>query len=605
MLAYILKYFYKVSNYLQSPLLYFVFRIVQPFYSCIFGLIFINIYFAVHLSLQPYAVKVILDAISINPSLSKILLPILFYVVLMLILQFFQRLYDYLNLKFYPKVKANIISEVADKISRCPYGFFQDQLAGSISNKIKDMSRGITEIIFILWDRGFSNILALCIASFVLAKIHILLTCIFLTWALLFIIISCVIAPKVRFLAHKFSESNSFVSGKIVDRFSNILNVQLFSTFSHEQFLLKQGLTLAINKEQKLRLYLIRITLIQGVCTIGMVCGCLFLLAYHVNSKNITVGDFGLVLTLILSFSDMIFRFSIEILHISEAYGLVNQGLKLLEFYKPEKTECQNLKITEGAIKFHNVHFQYPNSKILFKNLSTVIRAGQKVGIVGSSGSGKSTFLNLILRLFEVNNGQILIDEQDIKNISVQSLHQAIALIPQDPILFHRSLMDNIRYSCLTASDEEVFEAAKRAQAHEFISTLKEGYNTIVGERGIKLSGGQKQRISIARAILMNPPILLLDEATSALDSVTENLVRGSLYELMKGKTTIVVAHRVHTLLNMDRILVFHQGSIVETGTHNELLSKKGNYKMLWDGQKNGFIQNNRKIFVRSIPSVI
>lgn len=209
----------------------------------------------------------------------------------------------------------------------------------------------------------------------------------------------------------------------------------------------------------------------------------------------------------------------------------------------------------------------------------------QKIGLVGYSGSGKSTFVNLIMRLFDIRKGEILINGQNIQYVTKNSLRQNIAFISQDPILFHRSLMENIRYGNLEANDQEVIKAAKKAHAHQFILGSPEGYNTLVGERGIKLSGGQRQRIAIARAILKNAPILILDEATSNLDSVTEALIQQSLKELMRNKTVIVIAHRLSTLLKLDRILVFEDGKIIEDGTHKDLIKRAGLYATLWDLQ--------------------
>jgi ATP-binding cassette subfamily B protein len=248
------------------------------------------------------------------------------------------------------------------------------------------------------------------------------------------------------------------------------------------------------------------------------------------------------------------------------------------------------LHCTTGHITFDKVKFHYKDTKPLFENKSIEIEAGQKVGLVGYSGGGKSTFVHLILRLYDVTHGSILIDGQDIKSVSQDSLRENIAMIPQDPSLFHRSLRENIRYGRIDATDEEVMEAAKKAHAHEFIEKLPQGYDALVGERGVKLSGGQRQRIAIARAILKNAPILIMDEATSQLDSLTEALIQESLWQLMEHKTTLVIAHRLSTLLHMDRILVFDQGKIVEDGNHNDLLSKGGLYKNLWNAQVGGFL---------------
>lgn len=252
------------------------------------------------------------------------------------------------------------------------------------------------------------------------------------------------------------------------------------------------------------------------------------------------------------------------------------------------------MNCTRGKIVFDRVKFHYKGTEPLFRDKSVEIAAGQKVGLVGYSGGGKTTFANLILRLYNVTGGAILIDGQDIREVTQDSLRENIAMIPQDTSLFHRSLTENIRYGRINATDDEVIEAAKKAHAHEFISRLPQGYDSLVGERGIKLSGGQRQRIAIARAILKNAPILILDEATSQLDSVTENLIQESLRELMQNKTAIVIAHRLSTLLYMDRILVFDKGRIVADGSHDELLARGRLYKNLWNAQVGGFLPDRK-----------
>jgi ATP-binding cassette subfamily B protein len=259
-----------------------------------------------------------------------------------------------------------------------------------------------------------------------------------------------------------------------------------------------------------------------------------------------------------------------------------------------DKPNATILNCTHGKIRFDKIKFHYKGTAPLFQNKSIEIKAGQKVGLVGYSGGGKSTFVNLILRLYDITDGAILIDGQDIRDVTQDSLRTSIALIPQDPSLFHRSLMENIRYGRIDATDEEVILAAKKAHAHEFIEKLSQSYDSLVGERGVKLSGGQRQRIAIARAILKNAPILILDEATSQLDSVTESSIQESLWELMQNKTTLVIAHRLSTLLHMDRIIVFDKGVIVEDGTHAELLTNNGLYRTLWKAQVGGFLPDKK-----------
>jgi ATP-binding cassette subfamily B protein len=246
--------------------------------------------------------------------------------------------------------------------------------------------------------------------------------------------------------------------------------------------------------------------------------------------------------------------------------------------------------IDRGRIEFQHVMFGYTPEQPIFRDLNVVIPAGQRVGLVGFSGSGKSTFVSLILRLYDVQGGRIVIDGTDIRAMTQESLHRQLSLIPQDPNLFHRSLMENIRYGRLDATEEEVIEAARKAHAHDFVTQIKDKYNSLVGERGVKLSGGQRQRIAIARVVVKNAPILILDEATSSLDSITEQAIQETLDEVMKGKTVIVVAHRLSTIAHLDRILVFDQGRVVEDGSHAELLALNGSYQRLWSRQAGGFV---------------
>jgi ATP-binding cassette subfamily B protein len=253
-----------------------------------------------------------------------------------------------------------------------------------------------------------------------------------------------------------------------------------------------------------------------------------------------------------------------------------------------DSPNARDAQIAHGAIEFDAVNFQYPQGAQVFRDLSLFIPAGQRVGLVGLSGSGKSTFVSLVLRLYDPQAGNIRIDGNDLRALTQDALHRQIGVIPQDPTLFHRSLRENIRFGRTEASDHEVELAAKRAHAHEFIAEIAEGYDSQVGERGIKLSGGQRQRIAIARVMLKDAPILILDEATSSLDSITEQKIQDALDDVMQGKTVIVVAHRLSTIAHLDRILVFSNGQIVEDGTHAALLVQRGAYFALWSRQVGG-----------------
>ena len=255
---------------------------------------------------------------------------------------------------------------------------------------------------------------------------------------------------------------------------------------------------------------------------------------------------------------------------------------------------AQPLQVREGRIEFRDVCFAYEPGRPVFENLNVEIQPGQRVGLVGFSGSGKSTFVSLILRNYEPQSGHILIDGQDIVQATQESLHRQVSLIPQDPSLFHRSLKENIAYGRLQASDNEIREASRLAHADGFIEAMPEGYDALVGERGVKLSGGQRQRIAIARVMLKDAPILILDEATSSLDSVTEKTIQENLDRVMGRKTVIAIAHRLSTIAHLDRILVFDQGRIVEDGSHDDLLAKKGFYHQLWAMQAGGFLPDQQ-----------
>lgn len=387
--------------------------------------------------------------------------------------------------------------------------------------------------------------------------------------------------------------------GHIVDIIGNIMSVRLFLGKKRELKLLDNTFSESVQAEQNIDWFFLKAHSLHGGLFIIFQSFCLWMLILGLNNQSITPGDFALVLTLNISITACLWGLSQDFREFTNLVGNVSKALQLTQspIEIENKPNCKGIIIKKGEIVFDNVHFNYKNVEPIFENKFMTIFSGQKVGLVGYSGSGKTTFVNLILRLFEVTSGKILIDGQNINDVTQESLREVISIIPQDPHLFHRSIMENIRYGKMNASDEEVKEAAKLAHAHEFIVELQQGYDSLVGERGVKLSGGQRQRIAIARAVLKNAPILVLDEATSQLDSVAEEYIQERLHKLMEGKTVIVIAHRLSTLLHMDRILVFDKGKIVEDGNHEELLTINSMYKTLWNAQIGGFLPENRKQF--------
>lgn len=493
----------------------------------------------------------------------------------------------------FPKLDKQIRMYLFSHMHDQSHAYFSTQFAGNISTKISDMVDNVNHALQLVFTLFFPVFVAVVIATFIFYQLSPFFALVLLGWALIHVGIGITYSIRCTYYSHIHSETRSQLNGRIVDSLSNYFAVKNFSNKRYE--ISYVGALQKREKQQNKQqlIYIEKVRAILGVLTflgpgIALNGYAYWCWAHHL----ITVGDIVIIFNTSWNIIMMLWWSSIELPNFFKELGICQQALSLLQapITLVDTPKAQALKVPHGKIQFQKVHFQYENAAPLFSNKSVTIQPGQKVGLVGYSGSGKTTFVNLILRLYDIQSGHILIDGQDIATVTQDSLRKAIALIPQDPTLFHRSLMENIRYGRPDASDEEVVVAAQKAHAYEFIMSLPQGYHTPVGERGMKLSGGQRQRIAIARAILKNAPILILDEATSALDSVTEAQIQESLATLMEGRTTIVIAHRLSTLLHMDRLLVFDRGKIIEEGDHKSLIAKKGLYQSLWKAQVGGFL---------------
>lgn len=578
---------------LSTFIWYFVKKHKLGFLSlCIIALLW-----AIEKSLSPYLLKVLINRVAVIPSFSRdlievIMLPAIAYYLSSNSSLVFFRFYDYAFLKMMPVLQKTIWKEMFSYLSHHSHSYFSNNYAGALANKINDMVRSIEVIITMLSDVLLSHFLALIIASITLLFIHPSFGLILIFWAIFFIIMNLHFSIKTREYTKLLAEARSTLSGKVVDSLTNISNVRLFSAYKYEEEYLERTLADVLARDQYLQQYLLKVKIAQAIAHSLLIAIMLIILIYRRLKGVITIGDFALVLVLSQNIADIVLRVSEKLLKFSEAIGIGKQALSIIA--QPHEIvdnfSAKKLIVIKGSIRFEKVHFGYIRDSDLFKNLNIEILSHQKVGLVGFSGSGKTTFLNLILRNYELQGGEILIDNQAINSITQESLHKSISADPQELILFHRSLMDNIRYGKLDASDQEVIEASKKAHCHDFITEIPGTYEALVGERGVKLSGGQRQRIAIARAILKNAPIILLDEATSALDSETEKKVQESLDYLFKNRTVIIIAHRLSTLRGVDRILVFKKGQIIEDGTHKSLLAKKGYYATLWNMQVAGFL---------------
>jgi len=575
--------------------LQFIKQMLRPFWKEVIAMVVVAILWSIDFSLRPYLVKIILDRLSTTSSINiinRLIPPIIVYLGATLSVVLTYRCYDLLKMRLIPALKKLIISYLMNHVMGQSHRFFQNNFAGDLANRIKEVARGVSEMVEISIERFFSHGLALIIAIATIIYVQPILGFVMAAWIIIYLVVSLKSAHIIRELSFAQSQAQTKVIGNIVDIVANMMTVRLFAGRQHEQDNIDHWTDNAVVKERALDWFLFKLWLFQGLLFVVVLSISCFFLVVGRQHGYITIGDFGLILTINIYITECLWNLAKDVGKFSEYWGLVNQGLRIA--YTPydmkDIADAKDLLVTKGKILFDGVTFAYKVMNPLFNNLKITIEAGQKVGLVGSSGSGKTTFIYLILRLFDIQAGKIYIDDQDISQVKQDSLRRFISMIPQDPTLLHRALIENIRYGSFKASDQEVFVATQKAYAADFINHLSHGYATLVGERGAKLSGGQRQRIAIARAILKDVPILIFDEATSALDSITEQHIQESFLELMHNRTTIVIAHRLSTLLRMDRILVFDHGNIVEDGTHQQLLRNDGAYRRLWNAQVGGFL---------------
>lgn len=585
----------------KTSLTRFILDIIQPHKRWLWIMAFVGIAWALISTFLPYVLKIMIDhAVSLTQNkatLFQTLLPyFLLYVSLWILQSLNMRLLDFAKLKFFPSVRESAMMKMFTYANQHSHQFFQNNFAGSISNKINDMHGALVDILTIL-DDAYAQIIGISVAVIVLLYFHPIFAVILIAWVLAFLLITLCFLNPIQKLSQALSESGSTVVGNIVDSISNIANVRLFTRHSYENQYIQRSIQDAVNKDRKMQAKIIHMRIWWDISIILLLSLNLYILIQMYGKNLVSIGDFTFVMSLSISILWNLWFLASQFVSFSEQTGKCKQALTIISVPHDivDSTDAKPLVVTRGEIAFNNVTFHYDEGIHLFQNKNLHIEPGQKVGLVGFSGGGKSTFVNLILRLFEVESGSITIDHQNIHEVTQDSLREQIALIPQDITLFHRSLLDNIRFGNPCATDEEIIEISKKAHCHEFISQLSAGYQSLVGERGIKLSGGQRQRIAIARAMLKNAPILILDEATSSLDSITEKYIQDALQVLMQGKTTIVIAHRLSTLSTLDRILVFDQGKIIEDGTHAELIALNGHYAKMWHMQAGGFLPDEDK----------
>ncbi|KAB0287983.1 ABC transporter ATP-binding protein [Vibrio fortis] len=475
--------------------------------------------------------------------------------------------------------------------------FYQDDFAGRVATKVMQTSLAVRETVTKMVDVFVYVTVYFTAMLFMLAESDWRLMAPMLIWLFVYVGIQLHFVPKLKDVSSEQADARSLMTGRIVDSYTNIATVKLFSHSKRETEYAEEGMEGFLDTVYRQMRLVTGFNVWVEFANYLLVFAIAGISIYLWLDDAITVGAIAIAVSLALRINGMSKWIMWEIGGLFENLGTVIDGMKTLA--KPiaieDKPNAEPLQVPQGGIHFDNVSFNYGENKGVINNLNLNIKPGEKVGLVGRSGAGKSTLVNLLLRFHDVEKGRILIDGQEIAEVTQDSLRSNIGMVTQDTSLLHRSIKDNILYGRPDATDEELYAATKQAHAHEFIETLTDpfgnlGYDAQVGERGVKLSGGQRQRIAISRVLLKNAPLLVLDEATSALDSEVEAAIQESLIELMEGKTVIAIAHRLSTIAAMDRLIVLDQGNIVEEGTHQELISQDGIYAQLWNHQTGGFI---------------
>ncbi|WP_341807776.1 ABC transporter ATP-binding protein [Wolbachia endosymbiont (group E) of Neria commutata] len=507
-----------------------------------------------------------------------------------------------LSIKYKPTILAETITSMYTKTLGHSLHWFDSHLSGEISNKITDFQNNLASLITHCFS-ALHNIATIIISILFLLSVNVASAAVILIFVIIYTPVITLLLNRQMALHEQFVTAKQEVVGIINDSVTNIFSIKIIGNVWTE---FKLKLTPALlrfqscdKKVRKFDAYWVDNADTIMVMTMNLVQ--IYLLAYLYQSGQITAGGFAFIAMTTLNIhgdldsflSNLLFDINPAIASMKVSFSFVNRN-----YDTEDAPNAELLTNARGEIKFESVCFAYSGSKTdVLHNFNLHIQASQRIGIVGVSGAGKTTIIKCLLRYFDVHSGRILIDGQNITSVTQESLRANISVIPQDITMFHRTILENLQLAKHDASFDEIVEACKKARIHENIMQMTNGYNSIVGERGVKLSGGQRQRIAIARAILKNAPILILDEATSALDTPTEQLIQESLNEVLEtsNATTIVIAHRLSTLLHMDHILVLDQGKIVEDGTHLKLLDKDGTYKALWNAQVGGFLPDKKE----------
>jgi ATP-binding cassette subfamily B protein len=580
----------------QNTIPKFLWSVIKPYKWWYLLMMQAPIIGAFFVPINNYSLKLIVDHITSNQdfTINQIILPVGLFCSASILLEVVWRIANFADYKSQPKIEAEIINKSYETLLEYDYRFFQNNLSGKTAAKINGLRDGYLRIFDLFRFQLIWQTLGIFISIILLFLVHQTLAVGVSLWLIIFMPVIFLSKRKGFVYSERSTANKQKITGLINDSISNIASVTLFSAKRFEKFLLRNANKDFIKSEKRRLKFLFINHFILGFTYSALSISALFLLLNLKMKHLISAGDFVMAMGLMFFLIETTWGLQNclddligEIGKLKESFSIFKENHKAFE-----KENAKELRIIRHEIEFKNITFKHDGGEEIFNNFNLLVKSGEKIGLVGYSGAGKSTLVSLLLKNFKIDSGDILIDGQSIYDCASDSLRSQIALIPQDTMLFHRSIGENIGYAKENATGAEIESAAKKAHIHEFITTLPQGYETLVGERGIKLSGGQRQRIAIARAILKDAPILILDEATSSLDSNTENHIQESLNLLIddKSKTVIAVAHRLSTLKHMDRIIVLDKGKIIEDGTHEELLKTEGYYQSMWNMQAGGFL---------------
>jgi len=475
--------------------------------------------------------------------------------------------------------------------------FYQDEFAGRVAAKVMQTALAVRDVWFIVADILVFVVIYFVTMVAVVGHFNAMVMLPFLVWVILYISSLSYFVPRLAKVSQQQADARSLMAGRITDAYTNISTVKLFSHAGREAAYAKSAMSEFLGTVHAQMRYVSGVEVMNHVLNMLLIIATSGVALWLWTKGEVSVGGVAAVTAMALRLNGISHWVMWEMTSLYEQIGTAQDGVNTLSIAHQitDAADAKPLVVSAGDIQFEQVSFSYGLQKSVLHTLNLNIKAGEKVGLVGRSGAGKSTIVNLLLRFYDVEQGRVLIDGQDIKYMMQNSLRSQIGMVTQDTSLLHRSVRDNILYGRPNATEAEMIHAAKRAEAHDFILNLRDAkgrtaYDAHVGERGVKLSGGQRQRIAIARVMLKDAPILLLDEATSALDSEVEQAIQASLYNLMQGKTVVAIAHRLSTIAAMDRLVVLDEGKIVEEGNHQALLKQGGLYASLWAHQSGGFL---------------